>query len=66
MFIHNINPVLLRLGPFEIRYYGLIFVLGFIMSYFILTYLAKRKKLELNKNDIADFFLYVIIGIVLG
>jgi len=66
MFIHNINPVLLRLGPFEIRYYGLIFVLGFVMAYFILNYLAKKKKLSLNKDDIADFLLYIIIGTVLG
>src|SRR3989344_5403704 len=66
MFIHNINPVLLRLGPFEIRYYGLIFVLGFVMAYFILNYLAKKKKLSLNKDDTADFLLYIIIGTVLG
>ena len=65
MFIHNINPVLLRLGPFEIRYYGLFFVLGFVMAYFILNYLAKKKELSLSKDDIADFLLYVIIGTVL-
>tara|TARA_Y100000294_G_scaffold169362_1_gene180429 strand:+ start:87 stop:857 length:771 start_codon:yes stop_codon:yes gene_type:complete len=66
MFIHNIDPVLLRLGPFEIRYYGLFFVLGFVIAYFMLNYLAKRKKLELDKDDVADFLLYIIVGTVLG
>jgi phosphatidylglycerol---prolipoprotein diacylglyceryl transferase len=66
MFIHNIDPVLLRLGPFEIRYYGLFFVLGFVMAYFILNYLAKRKHLDLAKDDVADFLLYIIVGAVMG
>ena len=55
MFIHNINPVLVSFGPFQIRYYGLFFVLGFIFAYFILNYLVKRKHLELTKDDIADY-----------
>ena len=66
IFTHTINPVLLELGPFEIRYYGLIFVLGFIIAYFLLIHLAKKRELSLNKEDIADFFLYLIIGIILG
>ncbi len=66
MFIHNINPVLLRLGPFEVRYYGLFYVLGFIIAYFMLNHLAKKKELSLSKDDIADFLLYIIIGTVLG
>jgi len=64
--MHNINPVLLRLGPFEIRYYGLFYVLGFVMAYFIIDYLAKKKKISLSKDDIADFLLYIIVGTVLG
>lgn len=66
MLIHNINPVLLSIGPFEIRYYGLFFVLGFVLAYFILNNLAKRKELPLDKDDIADFILYIIVGTVLG
>src|SRR3989338_5853324 len=66
MFIHNIDPVLLRLGPFEIRYYGLFYVIGFIIAYFMLNHLAKKKELSLSKDDIADFLLYIILGTVLG
>ncbi len=66
MFIHSIDPVLLSIGPFEIRYYGLLFVLSFVMAYFILNHLAKKKELSLKKDDIADLLLYVIAGIILG
>ena len=66
MFIHNIDPILLSIGPFEIRYYGLFFVIGFVVAYFLLNYLAKRKEIDLTKDDIADFLLYIIVGVVLG
>lgn len=66
MFIHNIDPVLWSFGPFQIRYYGLFFVLGFVIAYFLVNYLAKRKKLSITKEDIADLFLYVIVGTILG
>ena len=66
MFIHNIDPVLVSIGPFEIRYYGLFFVIGFVLGYFLLVYLAKRRELSLTKDDIADLLLYIIVGTVLG
>lgn len=66
MFYNNINPTLLRLGPFEIRYYGIIYVLGFVIAYFLIYYLAKEKKLELSKDDVADLIFYLIIGVILG
>ena len=66
MFIHNLNPVLLSVGPFEIRYYGLFYVLGFVMAYFIINHLAKKRELSLSKDDVADYLLYIIIGVILG
>lgn len=66
MFFHNINPVLLEIGPLQIRYYGLFYALGFLIAYFLIYYLAKRKELPLTKDDVADFITYQIVGIVLG
>ena len=66
MFIHNINPALLSIGPFEIRYYGLFYVIGFVMAYFILNHLAKKRELSLSKDDVADYLLYLIMGVILG
>ena len=66
MFFHNINPVLLELGPFQIRYYGLFYALGFVIAYFLISYLAKKRELPITKDDVADFLVYEIIGIILG
>ena len=66
MIYPNINPVLLELGPFQIRYYGLFYALGFVIAYFLILYLAKKKGLSITKDDVADFLVYAIAGVVLG
>jgi len=66
MFYHNINPVLLEIGPFQIRYYGLFYALGFVIAYFLISYLAKKNQLGITKDDVADYLVYEIIGIVAG
>ena len=66
MFYHNINPILLEIGPFQIRYYGLFYALGFVITYFLIYHLAKRKNLPITKDDAADFIIYQVIGVVLG
>ena len=66
MFIHNIDPVIFNIGSFQVRYYGLFYAIGFVMAYFIISYLAKRKELPLTKEDVADFLMYSILGTVLG
>ena len=64
MFVHNINPVLVSLGPFEIRYYGLVFVIGFLLAYYFLN--KKREELGIEKKDVENFLLYLILGTIIG
>ena len=66
MLYHNLNPVLLRIGLIEIRYYGLFYALGFLIVYILLPYLAKRRGLPISRDDAGDFILYAIVGVVAG
>lgn len=66
MLYQNLNPVLLEIGPLQVRYYGLFYALGFVIAYFLIYWLAKRKELPVTKDDVADFLVYAIIGVVLG
>ena len=64
MFIHNINPVLLSIFGLEIRYYGLIYVIGFLLVLFIL--IKERSKLKLSKDEVYDYVFYLIIFLIAG
>lgn len=62
----HIDPVFLRIGPLQFRWYGLMYILAFIATYFILKSEAARKKLPLSKDDVADLVFYGAMGVVLG
>lgn len=66
MFYHNLNPVAFSLFGFDVYWYGLLFVTGFIITYFMLGYLAKERHLHLTKSDIDDFIIWAIISVLLG
>ena len=62
----HINPVFLRIGPLQFRWYGLMYILGFIATYFILRAESHRKQLPLTVDDVADLVFYGAMGVVLG
>ena len=64
MFIQNIDPVLFKIGFLEIRYYGLVYFIGFLLALFILK--KNKKELYLTDEKIYDFILYLFISIVFG
>ena len=57
----NIDPVLFNIGFLEIRYYGLVYALGILLTYFYL----KRKKI-LDENELDKFMLYLTAGMFIG
>lgn len=66
MWIHNLNPTILTLGPFEIRWYGLVYVLGFFLAIYWLNHLRKRNSLNINAEEIWDLVFYLMLGILIG
>ena len=62
----NIDPLFLSIGPLQFRWYGLMYVLAFIATYFIIRSEVKRKLLFLTTDDVADLVFYGAMGVVLG
>ncbi|MBU1199632.1 MAG: prolipoprotein diacylglyceryl transferase [Nanoarchaeota archaeon] len=67
MFIHNINPVLLSIGPLSIKYYGLVYAIGFLAAYFLLRWVAKNDKIKNLTTEKADTLtIYLVLGAIIG
>jgi len=62
----QIDPVIVRIGPLAIRWYGMMYLLGFLGAYFVIGRLAPRRGLELGKEGVADLLFYAVLGVILG
>ena len=62
----HIDPVFLRLGPLEFRWYGLMYILSFLAAYFVIRAGAKRRNIPLTADDAADLVFTVAMGIIIG
>jgi len=60
----NVDPEIFHLGPLSVRWYGLLFALGFVIGQRILTkiYVAEGR----TEGDVDVITLYMIIGTVIG
>ncbi len=62
----EIDPVIFSIGPLQIRWYALMYVLSFFIGGFILKYLAGKGLSKLPKEKIDSAITYIILGMFLG
>jgi len=62
----NWNPseILFSLGPVQIRYYSLMFIIAFSLGYYIMKRIYEAEKIPLEYLD--SLFMYVVIATLLG
>ncbi len=66
--INPISPVAFSLLGFEVRWYALAYVAGFVFGYMLFKYLMNKKGAQvfLTKKQMDDILTYVILGVILG
>ena len=61
MFINNINPILLSIGPLSVRYYGIVYAIGFILAYVFLRLGIKKGALKFTEDQLDKYFIWLIV-----
>ncbi|HUX49845.1 MAG TPA: prolipoprotein diacylglyceryl transferase [Spirochaetia bacterium] len=59
-----ISPEIIPGLPF--RWYGLMYLIAFAVTYLLFMYQVKRRKLQLNPDHVTSFFFWAIIGVLVG
>ena len=59
-----IKPEIIPGLPF--RWYGLMYLVAFAISYVLFMYQVKRNKIEVPRDDVMNFFFWIIVGLLLG
>lgn len=60
----NPTPELFNIFGISVRYYGLLWVIGIALAYFVVQYQYKDKKIDEKKFD--PLFIYCCLGIIIG
>lgn len=61
-----LDPIAVRIGPLQIRWYGLAYVAGFICAFLILGNLSKRWRVRINEDAFFVIVFSVILGVIIG
>ena len=61
-----IDPVFFRIGPLAVRWYGLSYVVAFLIARFLLLRLSKERRLPLDQAGVSDLLFFAMIGTVVG
>ncbi len=62
----NLDPVAFRLGPIAVHWYGLSYLVGFICVGLWMARPAGRRRLGLTVEQIQDFLVYALAGVLIG
>jgi phosphatidylglycerol:prolipoprotein diacylglycerol transferase len=67
MFVYpNPDPVALALGPLKVRWYGLMYLIGFLAAWWLARRRAARPGSTWKATDVDDLIFYSAVGVILG
>ncbi len=61
-----IDPVLIEIGPFAIRWYALAYIAGLLIGWRYCVAMTRRPPQVLDAAQLDDFLVWVTLGVVLG
>ena len=64
----NLDPVLFSIGNIHVRWYGLMWALGFLLGYFVMRKIYRREKMSDESLDklLVFMLLFTVVGARLG
>lgn len=61
-----IDPVIVSVGPLSVRWYGVAYVVGFILAGLVVYFYARHWKLCFSGYDVLVFVCYCAFGVIIG
>jgi phosphatidylglycerol---prolipoprotein diacylglyceryl transferase len=70
MYIHDLNPILINFGFFEVRWYSLAYIFGILIGWWvakkIINFNIQNKNIKFNSEIFDDLISYIIISMIVG
>ena len=62
----EIDPIIFSVGPLAIRWYGLMYVIGFIASWILASRRARERRSPVKSKQVDDLIFLAMIGVIVG
>ena len=62
----RINPVIVKVGPLQVRWYGVMYLLGFFSGYLLLKKVVRERGIEITGDQLEGLLEAVVLGVILG
>lgn len=61
-----IDPIIFSLGPLQVRWYGMMYVIGFVLAGFLFKKLSRDGFFQVPEKESDNLVTYALVGIFLG
>ena len=65
-YVHDLDPVAFSVGPLAIRWYGLMYLIGFVLFLVLGKVRARDPWRDMSPQDVDDLLFYGMIGTIVG
>jgi phosphatidylglycerol:prolipoprotein diacylglycerol transferase len=63
----NISPVIFQIGSFKLQYYGLMYIVAFGITYFLVLYRLRHEScFTMTRQQVNDLTTFAILGLMIG
>ncbi len=67
MLVHpQFNPIAFEIGPLAVRWYGLMYLVGFALFMLLGNWRARQTWRGMSKRDVEDLLFFGVIGVIVG
>lgn len=65
-YFHDIDPVAFHLGPVQVHWYGIMYLLGFLAAWWLGELRRKQGRLPVTQQAFSDLLFYGMLGVIVG
>jgi phosphatidylglycerol:prolipoprotein diacylglycerol transferase len=62
----HIKPYIFKIGEFQIRYYGLMYIVAFSIVYLLSLHRLKKEDYDYPRTAVENYFVWAILGLMIG
>jgi phosphatidylglycerol:prolipoprotein diacylglycerol transferase len=62
----DIDPIIFALGPLKVRWYGLMYVIAFLLAWWLAKRRCTRDDSPVNSEQVDDLLFYGMLGVIIG